>query len=127
MKELVISGSLLSRATDDLNQLLFSAQKALQEMDLGIEAEVEMSGERRLAFTKSGPDWILEVREGAVTCPLLKARRVDRIAAAQTLARLETALRANARKMYEELAIATASARGWLYPTVPATESESKE
>ncbi len=71
-------------------------------------------GDRIRAFTKSGADWILEVRHGAESCPLHKARRLDRILAAAMLQQLADRIEENASELAKEIAAAQGLVREFL-------------
>lgn len=83
----------LNNETERLNDALDDAEAALIAARPGVTADVPLANGMRLFFGKEGNGWGLYVIDvGGGVCPLLKAGRRSRIAAAEALNPLLVAL-----------------------------------
>lgn len=112
--------SLLDVHTSCLNDVLRSIERALWELKLGVEAEVDIPEHQflRLRFAKDGGDWILMIvrEESGLRCqtPLIGAGRAHRIAAVSSLPNLLRKLQETHEAKDQEVVVALAKAQDFL-------------
>ena len=109
MSEALREASGLGQATDELNVVICRAEKVLEQLALGVRAEVPLPDSvsdpigRRLGFGKGPAGWGLYVRTDHGVNPLCNTSRETRTDAVVRIPDLVEALRAEA--VYQEQAI----------------------
>lgn len=97
----------LNGATERLNAMIADIEKALQRLNIGVEAWVTLNDELQMGYYRHGDRWRLCVSNRHIVKPLVEANRLVRADAIPALPTLFATLEQEAVKLLEKTEKAT--------------------